>query len=54
MNNVVLYQVAKNLASKNKFLEQDSIYNRIKKLSIAIEDEQQLSFSMEKYSEGNF
>ena len=51
MNNVVLYQVAKNLAFKYEFLELDSIYNRIKKLSIAIEDERQLSFPMEKYSE---
>ena len=51
MNNDVLYRVAKKIAEKDNFLDTDSVYNRIKKLAIAIEDDEQLSFSMMHYSE---
>lgn len=51
MNNDVLYRVAKKIAEKDNLLDTDSVYNRIKKLTIAIEDDEQLSFSMIYYSE---
>ena len=51
MNNDVLYRVAKKIAEKDNFLDTDSVYNRIKKLAIAIEDDEQLSFSMMHYYE---
>lgn len=51
MNTDVLYRVAKKIAEKDNFLDTDSVYNRIKKLAIAIEDDKQLSFSMMHYSE---